>query len=262
MSTHLSLRSIRAWCIIAAVSAVSVAVVAQERDRAKIPEQYKWNLADIYPTEAAWRAAKDKLAAELPQLAAVPREARLVGDDAGRCARQAVRARQGTVASLRLREHAGRSGHARRHAPGRCSRRWCSSASAFGAQAAFVEPELLRAGKATLERFVASEPRLKVYRFYLDDVARRAAHTLTDNEEKILADAGPLAGGPSDVYGILANADFPYPSVTLSDGRTVKLDQAAFSDLRALPNRADREKVMAAFFNGARRLQPARSARR
>ena len=36
--------------------------------------------------------------------------------------------------------------------------------------------------------------------------------------------------------------------MTLSDGRTVKLDQAAFSDLRALPNRADREKVMSAFF--------------
>ena len=36
--------------------------------------------------------------------------------------------------------------------------------------------------------------------------------------------------------------------MTLSDGRTVKVDQAAFSDLRALPNRADREKVMAAFF--------------
>ena len=29
----------------------------------------------------------------------------------------------------------------------------------------------------------------------------------------------------------------------------MKLDQAAFNDLRALPNRADREKVMSAFFS-------------
>ena len=43
--------------------------LAQERDRAKIADKYKWNLADIYPTEAAWRAAKEKLAADLPQLA-------------------------------------------------------------------------------------------------------------------------------------------------------------------------------------------------
>src|SRR5213595_1468723 len=60
---------------------------------------------------------------------------------------------------------------------------------------------------------------------------------------------GPLAGVPSETYSILSNADFPYPTVTLSDGKAVKLDQAAFADLRALPNRGDREKVMSAFFN-------------
>ena len=50
-------------------------------------------------------------------------------------------------------------------------------ASSFGAQASFIEPELLRAGKPTLERFVASEPRLKIYRFYLEDVgAARGTH--------------------------------------------------------------------------------------
>jgi oligoendopeptidase F len=37
--------------------------------------------------------------------------------------------------------------------------------------------------------------------------------------------------------------------VTLSDGRTIKVDQAAYTDLRALPNRTDRQKVMTAFFN-------------
>ena len=81
----------------------------------------------------------------------------------------------------------------------------------------------------------------------MEDVARRAAHARR-GEEKILAAAGPVGGAPSEIYGILTNADFPYPSVTLSDGRTVKIDQAAFADLRALPVRADREKVMAAYF--------------
>jgi oligoendopeptidase F len=44
------------------------------------------------------------------------------------------------------------------------------------------------------------------------------------------------------------NAEFPYPTVTLSDGRSVRLDQQTFADLRQSPNRADREKVMAAYF--------------
>src|SRR5215212_6900694 len=40
----------------------------QERDRSQVPDQFKWNLADIYPDDAAWRAAKDKIAADIPQL--------------------------------------------------------------------------------------------------------------------------------------------------------------------------------------------------
>src|SRR5262249_25062970 len=121
-------------------------------------------------------------------------------------------------------------------------------AGALGAETSLGEPELLRAGKPPLERLVGSEPRLKIYAFYLEDVARRAAHTLTADAEKILADAGPMAGTPANAFTILSNADFPYPTVTLSDGKAVKIDQAAYNDLRALPNRADREKVMSAFF--------------
>src|SRR5215510_9153849 len=53
---------------VAAIAGLTFTALAQERDRAKIPDKYKWNLADIYPSEAAWRTAKDKLASDLPQL--------------------------------------------------------------------------------------------------------------------------------------------------------------------------------------------------
>src|SRR3982751_2202957 len=41
----------------------------QERDRAKIPDRYKWNLADLYPSDEAWRAAKEKVLTEMAPLA-------------------------------------------------------------------------------------------------------------------------------------------------------------------------------------------------
>src|SRR5258705_9383031 len=40
----------------------------QDRDRAAIGDKYKWNLTDLYPDDAAWRAAKDAIARELPTL--------------------------------------------------------------------------------------------------------------------------------------------------------------------------------------------------
>ena len=238
----------RALTVIAAVAALTAAAFAQERDRAKIPERYTWNLADIYPSEAAWRAAKEKVGADLAKLrqfqGKLASSATTLADALDTLyAFDKELSRLYAYASMLADQDTRDAQHQG------MQQEMVQLAAAFSAEAAFIEPELLRAGKGTLDRFLPSEPRLKIYRFYLEDVARRAAHTLSENEEKILAAAGPVAGTASDVFGILANADFPYPSVTLSDGRTVKLDQAAFNDLRALPNRADREKVMAAFFN-------------
>ena len=41
---------------------------SQERDRSKIPDQYKWDLTALFPSDDAWRASKEKLVAQLPEL--------------------------------------------------------------------------------------------------------------------------------------------------------------------------------------------------
>ncbi len=94
------------------------AVFAQERDRGKIPDKYKWNLADIYPSEEAWREAKDRLVAEIPKLRKLPREAWLLGGATGGRAGTALAAEQGGRAALRLRQHAVGPGHAGQQVPG------------------------------------------------------------------------------------------------------------------------------------------------
>src|SRR5436305_8117550 len=51
-----------------ALIALTVTAGAQTRDRSQTPDKYKWNLAEIYPSDTAWRDAKKKLADALPQL--------------------------------------------------------------------------------------------------------------------------------------------------------------------------------------------------
>src|SRR5688500_19911055 len=55
---------------VAAVICMSVLTIGQERDRAKVEDKFKWNLADIYPSLEAWRAEKTKIAAEVPRVRA------------------------------------------------------------------------------------------------------------------------------------------------------------------------------------------------
>ena len=226
---------------------VTLTLTGQERDRAKIPDKYKWNLTDIYPSKQAWRSAKEQLAKELPQMKMFQGK---LGTSAATLAnaldkyfgfdkelsRLYVYAQMLSDQDTRDATHLG------------MKQEMIQLAAAEAAEVAFLEPEILRFEKGRVDKFIRNEPRLKIYRFYLEDIARRSAHTLSAAEEKLLADMGPLAGASSSTYGILSNADFPFPSVTLSDGKVVKLDQAAFADLRALPNRSDREKVMSAFF--------------
>jgi len=239
--------SSRPLCLALVLIALTIAAGAQSRDRAQTPEKYKWNLAELYPSEAAWRTTKDTLTSDIQKLRQYQGK---LSSSAGTLADaldlQATFAKQlgrlYSYASMLADQDTRDSSHEGMR------QEMNQLAAAFGAESSFIEPELLKAGESSIKAFIASEPRLKVYSFYLSDVFRRASHTLSDSEEKLLADAGPLAGNPASLYNILANADFPFPTVTLSTGKSVKIDQAAFGELRTLADRADRQKVMSAFF--------------
>jgi oligoendopeptidase F len=241
-------RYIHATVVVAiCLATTALARTEQQQERSAIPDRYKWNLSEIYPTDEAWRAAKDKLVAELPAvrpfkgaLASSPQKLADVLELSSRLAKEFTRlyvyASMTSDQDTRVSKYQG------------MQQEMAQIGANFGAETSFVEPEILKTDTAKIESFIASEPRLKVYSFYLHDILRRRAHTLTDSEERLLANASVVSSAASDVYGILSNADFPYPSVTLSDGKNVKLDSAGFSLYRAVPNRSDREKVMSSFF--------------
>jgi oligoendopeptidase F len=229
------------------LAALAVTMLAQERDRTKIPEQYKWDLTALYPTDQAWRSQKEKLVAELPKL----REFQ------GKLASSAQQLADALETQSRLEKELKRLSvyaglisdqDTRVSAYQEMQQEMIQLRSAFGTETAYIEPEILKMDNATVDRFITQEPRLQVYRHYLDDVTRRRTHTLSEAEEKLLVGALVMASGPSSVYNIFSNADFPYPTLVLSDGKTVKLNDAAYELYRASTVREDRQKVMAVFF--------------
>jgi oligoendopeptidase F len=228
-------------------AATTLTSSAQERERSKISDEYKWNLTELYPSDEAWRAEKEKLAAELPELrkfqGALGSSASLLADALEMQSRfDKDLNRLFSYASMSSDEDTRVSKYQG------MEQEMIQLASTLGTEEAFIQPEILKMDHATIDRFLAQEPRLRVYRHYLDDIERHRPHTLSNAEEKLLAASSTMASAPQSVYGIFADADFPYPSVTLSDGKTVKLDKAAYSLHRASTNRDDRRKVMDAFF--------------
>ena len=211
----------------------------QERDRARIDEKYKWNLDEIYPNTAVWRREKEKIAAELPVIRSFAGQLSSSGSALADALEKATQLEKELV---RLYVFSSMLADQDTRAPEPLGMRQEMELlfAEFSAQASYLEPEILQVGAETIEKFLTDEPRLAIHAFYLRDIARRAAHTLTDAEERILADAQPMAGSSSNIYNIFSNADFPYPSITTSDGRKIKVDQSGYGELRTSPNREDR----------------------
>jgi oligoendopeptidase F len=240
-------RRIVATVIVLFVSLL-VHAAAQERGRVAVPDRFKWNLADLYASDEAWRTAKEKLAPQIGSIAAFkgtlgssPTRLADALDAANAISKELQRvylyASLSSDQDTRVSKYQG------------MQQEMQQIAANFGEQVSFIEPEILKIDKAKLDAWVAQEPRLKTYQHYLDDIQRRRPHTLSDAEERILAASSVATGASASVYNIFSNADFPYPTVTLSDGKSVKLDSSAFSLYRGVPNRDDRKKVMDAFFN-------------
>ena len=225
-----------------------------ERERTKIPERYTWNLADIYPDDRSWLEAKQCFVTEFPAVAAFRGK--------GAASPQSLLACLEFVSRLdkelnRLYCYASmQSDLDTRNAIYLAMKQEVGAIEAeFAAAVSFIEPEILSLDKATVDAFIAREPGLETYRHILNEKLRRKEHIGTEGEEKIIADAGLLSDAPLTVYSVFANADFPFAHVELSDGKTVKLDQAAFALHKSAPLRDDRRKVFAAYFGKLQEFQ-------
>ncbi|MCH5373852.1 MAG: oligoendopeptidase F, partial [Planctomycetes bacterium] len=118
----------------------------------------------------------------------------------------------------------------------------------YRAKSSFIAPEIAKMDQAELDEYLQQEPGLKVYEFPLRDILRRKPHQLSAEGEKLIAETGMMASAPGNIYTIFANAELPFPEITLSDGTQVKLNQAGYARYRAVPNREDRQAIFDTFF--------------
>jgi len=242
------------WCPPAAVAAgvtvlllmTTATATAQDVDDSQ-SEQIEWDLGEIYPSYEAWNSAKTRLEERVEALAAY--RGRL-GESAATL-REAFDAITGTEKELaRLYVFAFLKADEDRRVSAAQERRGLAAAllSEFNETVAFVSPELLRVGSQTVQRYLAEEPGLDTHAFNIRNTLRQEPHTLSDETEQVIAAIGLVVQGPERIYAMLTSSDMPFPTVTLSTGEEVRLDQAAYSLHRASRNRDDRRLVFDRFW--------------
>ena len=208
---------------------------------AAAPAQIEWNLSEIYDSLDAWRADKARLET---RIAGLSRFRGRLGESAATLA-EALDAISATEQDLvRLYVFAFLQADEDRRVAETQERRGEAALlmAGFTEATSFVSPELLRVGSATIERYLAAEPRLADHAFNVRNVLRQEPHTLSDEAEAVIAGTSAMRQGPERIFAMLSSSDMPFPTVTLSSGE-VRLDQAAYSRYRAARNREDRKLV-------------------
>ena len=213
----------------------------------KASESVVWDLTGVYANDEAWESALETAQAEITTL---PRLAGSLGDSSASlsAALNQISSLEKEIARLyvytslifdsdqRDADAQARIGRSR------------TLYSNFEESISWLAPEILAIGDARIEAFISADETLAAHEFFLRDTLRSAPHTLDAKTEEILAQASLALNASEQIYESYANADIPWPTVTLSEGQEVTLSQAGYSLWRAAPNRDDRKLVFDTFW--------------
>ncbi|MBV6403238.1 MAG: Oligoendopeptidase F, plasmid [Anaerolineales bacterium] len=116
-----------------------------------------------------------------------------------------------------------------------------SALAQVGAAASYVEPELLSVGEAKLRQWIQSDPRMKVYEHFVNDLFRKQAHVRSAEVEELMGMLRDPFGTVRNTASLLANADFKFKPAKNSKGKKVELTQSTFDAILNEPDRKARQ---------------------
>ena len=117
----------------------------------------------------------------------------------------------------------------------------------FSSAVAFVTPELTSLDEKLLLSY-SENPELKDYDYEIKEIIKSKAHVLGKEAENVLAMGGQVFGSFTNIFGMLNNADLPFPEITV-DGKKVKVSHGMYGVLMQSPDRNVRKKAFKAFYN-------------
>lgn len=210
-------------------------------------DPHVWRFEDLYPSEAAFEAARKDTEAAIAGLSSCRGT---LGTDAATLYGCLQRASDVQQALGRLSSYTSNhvSADTRDAAWAERDGGVQLLTASFAEATSWLQPEIVALGEAKIEAFLTAEPRLQPWQYPLRSTLRRSAHVLPPAEERLLALMAPVAQAPNTTYTVLTSAELPWPTITLPDGTSTRLAQQDYTRLRAHADPAVRKQVFDTFF--------------
>ena len=210
--------------------------------RDEIADTYKWKLEDIYPDKAAWQKDYTYVQNEIPKFEAWKGKLGTSSDNmlkffefSNEVEKKFSRVFFYAMSSRDLDLNNGESQS--------MYDKSMKLYSDFSAALAWVTPEILLIPESKIKEFTTSNKELAEYKHMLQRTIRMKKYTLDERMEKMLAELSPIGSSLTQAYGILNDAELPFPEIEGEDGKMTKVSHGRYRAGLYSSNREYRERV-------------------
>lgn len=216
--------------------------------RDEIPDQYKWNLNDIYPDWEAWAEGLTRFETLIDEyanlkgtLAQGPEhllKAYKLNDELGMLLYKVYRY-PGLAHAVDTRDN---------EMAARLQQVQILMAK-LNTASAWFDPELLSIPWETMETWLDENEELAPYRYNIENLYRQQEHVLDEEKEQLLSYFTRFNGSPPTIFQKLSTADIQYPQTVLSDGDSLIMTPGQYYNILSTNrNQADRAMAHKAFY--------------
>lgn len=208
--------------------------------REEIDSKYKWDLSSMFPSDEAFEAGLEELKAYGPKLLAFKGK---ISTSAQALLEYLQLEDQMTLLLYKIINYAERKSDE----DTRVAKYQAYVANAtsvytqVGEATSWFAAELLAIPAESVEKFYAEVPALEFYRRKLNKILNQREHTLSAEEEALLARAEELAVQPTNIFSMFDDADLTFEDAVDSEGNTHKLTSGSFVPLLMDADRVLRE---------------------
>lgn len=208
--------------------------------REEIDSKYKWDLSSMFPSNEAFEAGLEELKAYCPKLLAFKGK---ISTSAQALLEFLQLEDQMNLLLYKIINYAERkSDEDTRVAKYQAYVANATSAyTQVGEATSWFAAELLAIPAESVEKFYAEVPALEFYRRKLNKILNQREHTLSAEEEALLARAEELAVQPTNIFSMFDDADLTFDDAVDSEGKTHKLTSGSFVPLLMDADRVLRE---------------------
>ena len=196
--------------------------------REEIEGKFKWNLTDIYASDESWEKAFEELNGNTENLSKYSGILGKSSENLLECLKYDEEI--GIVLDkLHLYAMLAKDIDLSNEAYQGMYDRLMTLAAKLSASSSFIKPEILEIPEDKLFAFISENKDLSIYKHLIEDLLRTKAHTLSAEQEKIMANVSPALQVASSVFGLLTNADMKFPTIKDEEGNDIEITHGRYS---------------------------------